>query len=190
MTTQNDLPLRARLSRFEVGRKFFDEIIDRCRTLGVRNGCDFDDNVRPFRQFAEGLQRPSFTLQRCNSAGKRTRSFELSADVLRGHIKMFAEQPVAKIGDDLRNSRIAACFESEIAFAVHAHRAVAEIRRADAQELVVNDHCLRVNVDTCTLLESGHMRIKDAAAIPAVHSAQFFNQPRTQGMHGVFLSYP
>ena len=59
--------------------------------------------------------------------------------------------------------------DDRVALGVEPHRAVAEVRRADAQPLVVDDHQLGVHVDAGALGEPVHVRVVDVEA--AVRSA-------------------
>ena len=80
----------------------------------------------------------------------------------------------------VRSAAPAARLEGEVAFGVHAHRAVAEVRRADAQPFVVDDHHLRVQVDAGALGEPLDVRDSRRGSGRAVGLAQLAHEPRAQ----------
>ena len=75
--------------------------------------------------------------------------------------------------------------DQQVAFAVEAHRAVVQVGRADAQQLVVDDHDLGVDVDVLAAL--GHRRVDAEAAVAVgLRRARCISRARA-GLHHLLL---
>src|SRR5207247_679091 len=73
--------------------------------------------------------------------------------------------------------------DRHVAFGVDSHRAVADVRGADAQPFVIDDHHFRVQVDAGAVVESFDMRaIGMEMAIP-VHRAELAYEMGAQQAH-------
>ena len=101
--------------------------------------------------------------------------------------EMLGEQTVAERGDGGLHARFAARLDRDVALGVEAHRAVAEIRRTHAGELVVDDDHFAVHVEDVGQFEAGHVRVQKTIAVVRVGFLQALVKPCAQHAHGAFL---
>ena len=95
------------------------------------------------------------------------------SDLGRRAVEMLGEQPIAQTGNRPFDLRIAARLQREVALRVRAHRAIGKIRRADHQQLVIDDQHFAMYIETATFaIEPGQGRIVEAVATVAVGRAQ------------------
>src|SRR5262249_23308142 len=100
----------------------------------------------------------------CESVDRRCHGAATSHEVGESgdrNAAMLRQQPVANCSDGATSTEISGLY-GEVAFAVGSHRSVADVRRTDAHEAVVNDHDLRMHHDVGDLLAFGDLRMHDA----------------------------
>ena len=102
-------------------------------------------------------------------------------------VQVFGEQAVAKVVNHTGDLRVTARLDRRVALGVHSHRTVREIGRTDAQDLVVDDHQLGVQIDAQTSAQSVDMRVVNVQTAMRVRRAQPLDQPRAQNMHRVLF---
>ena len=123
---------------------------------------------------AAGAAKP---LDRADDPVRRDRSGELRWRAA----EMLAQQAIAKEGDGAPRV-VVLRLDGEIAFGVDAHRAVAEIGGADAQQPVVDDERLRMNADPALILADAvrarHDRVTAAQALVRIGRAQMPDDAR------------
>ena len=80
------------------------------------------------------------------------------------HAEMLPQQAVAESRDSVLNVRFAFCLKHEIAFGIQPHRAVVEIRRAYACQLIVNDDHFGMYIDAFPI-KLGYTRVVQAETV-------------------------
>ena len=96
---------------------------------------------------------------------------------------MLGDQPVAKLPDYAAHVLVVVRVDRHVAFGVHTHRAIADIRRADAQPLVVDDHHLRVQVDAGSFGQAFDVRAVRVKMTMLVGCAQLTHEACAQHAH-------
>ena len=140
----------AHLLRREIGR----DAIGIERLLGIEHVLIRHQRVeRRVEPRLDGDERaPARPPKRFDRAMKAPFALERPRDFLRGAPEMLGEQAVAQSRDELRQRRIITRLDREIAFGVDAERALGQVRRADHQQRIIDDHHLAVHVEAAFAL--------------------------------------
>ena len=160
---------------------------ERDRLVGIGDRSDVDHRIGPFRQGVELAHRASVVHQRLDGAVQATGALDLDPHLLDRHAEMLGEQPVAEAAYGVRHLRPAARLDRHVGLGVEAQRTVAEIRAADAQHSIVDDHELGMDVEAAAFAQRGNVRVIDAEAAVPVGLAQPLDQARAQDVHGVLF---
>ncbi len=106
------------------------------------------------RQIGERLEGALVALQLVDRSAQRAGALDRLAHARRLAAQMLAEQLSAQLADRLAHVVATLRLDRQVALGVQAHRAVGEIRRADAHDLVVDDDELGMHVDARAALQS------------------------------------
>ncbi len=91
--------------------------------------------------------------------------------------QMLTQQTIAQTGDSAPYAFVTARFDRDIAFGVETHRAIAEVSRAHAAQLIIDDHHLAVNVEQMRRLQIRHVRIVEPVVATGIRLLQLLVQP-------------
>ena len=127
-------------------------------------------------ELGELAQRPSCAAQGIHRRDKGAVTGQLGAELLDGHAEVFGHQIVASEHDLAPNVDATPCswyrFDGDIAFTVEAQRSVVEIRRADAQESVIDHHDLRMHVDRRATSDDRPIHAQPSVGVRAPEKSQ------------------
>jgi hypothetical protein len=128
--------------------------------------------------------RPStFPAQRLDGGDEAAVLLQGLRNALRRHPEVLGEQAIAQPADRGLQARIAARFDRDVAFGVEPHRAIAEIRRSDGEELVVDDEHLAVHVEAALAAQARHLGAVGAETPMRVGGGEPAMQARAQHAH-------
>ena len=99
----------------------------------------------------ERLQRAAVAPETLHGADQGALSEELLRHGVGTDSQVFSQEPFTKGRNAAADGWITGCVDCEIAFSIHAHRAVTEIGRSDTHESIIDDAHLTVHADALSL---------------------------------------
>ena len=145
-----------------VGAQQIREIGQCHRLLRIGDAHDAQHCRRNLRQIRERLQSALVALQAFDRSAQRAGALDASRTRVGSEPRCSASSCARRLQIAARTSSRPSASIVEIALGVESHRAVREIRRADADDLLVHDHHLGVHVDARAALQPFDERIVDA----------------------------
>src|SRR6185312_6868981 len=109
----------------------------------------------------------ALAVQRLDALDERLVFFDRGSDLRGGAAQQLGNEAMAKLGD-FRSAVGVARLDGDVAFGIDRHRPVVEVRGSDAQEAIIDDDQLRVDLDVDANPIAAHARIEDAQPAPAI----------------------
>src|SRR5687767_15930666 len=99
---------------------------------------------------------------------------------------MFAQQGMPEVRNRPADGLITRRFDGQIAFGIESHGTVAEIRRSDTNDLIVDDADLAVHADALTL-QIRNPGIIEIQAMKFVRRMEALEHTASENVHGVLF---
>jgi hypothetical protein len=159
------------------GRGLLDDLLQLERLGGIAHLRDHELRLGQLGGF-ERHQLARLGAERFDRLRHAAGALDRARHVLRLAVDVLGDEAIAEFADRPAHARVALRLDRDVALGVHAHRAVAQVGRADAQPFVVHRHHLRVDVEAGPFAQARHVGIEAVEMAVDVGGAQLAHELR------------